>query len=166
MRHEPVDVGRRHAGVGETRLDRHRSPCRPHAGTLLCPPSARWPTVWWSKGRRRHRAWRDAARPSASCEVMTPGEASSPSLSCASSTIAPAPSPNSTQVVRSCQSRMRENVSAPITSARLCEPETQELVGRRHGEDEARAHRLQIECDAVDGCRDSAWTCVATAGKV
>ena len=34
-----------------------------------------------------------------------------------SSTTAPAPSPNSTQVVRSSQSRMRLNVSAPITSA-------------------------------------------------
>ena len=33
------------------------------------------------------------------------------------STIAPAPSPNSTQVPRSFQSRMREKVSAPITSA-------------------------------------------------
>ena len=30
-----------------------------------------------------------------------------------------APSPNSTQVVRSFQSRIREKVSAPITSARL-----------------------------------------------
>ncbi len=45
----------------------------------------------------------------------------------ASSTIAPAPSPNRTQVVRSLQSRMREKVSAPITSARLCEPETRNL---------------------------------------
>jgi acetyl-CoA carboxylase carboxyl transferase subunit beta len=35
---------------------------------------------------------------------------------------APAPSPNSTQVVRSSQSRMREKVSAPITSARRCWP--------------------------------------------
>ena len=39
----------------------------------------------------------------------------------------PAPSPNSTQVVRSFQSRMREKVSAPITSARLCEPEARNL---------------------------------------
>ena len=31
--------------------------------------------------------------------------------------MAPAPSPNSTQVPRSFQSRMREKVSAPITSA-------------------------------------------------
>ena len=40
----------------------------------------------------------------------------------ASSTTAPAPSPNSTQVVRSVQSRMREKVSPPITSARLNMP--------------------------------------------
>ena len=37
--------------------------------------------------------------------------------SAAFSTTAPAPSPNSTQVVRSSQSRIRLNVSAPITSA-------------------------------------------------
>ena len=51
----------------------------------------------------------------------------SPSLSTASSTTAPAPSPNSTQVVRSVQSSRREKVSAPITSARLCEPEARNL---------------------------------------
>ena len=45
----------------------------------------------------------------------------------ASNTKAAAPSPNSTQVPRSSQSRMREKVSAPITSARLCEPETRNL---------------------------------------
>jgi hypothetical protein len=39
-----------------------------------------------------------------------------------SSTTAPAPSPNSTQVVRSLKSRMRENTSAPITSAQLAAP--------------------------------------------
>ena len=61
------------------------------------------------------------------CEAMTPGEPIAPSLSWASSTIAPAPSPNSTQVARSCQSRMREKVSAPITSARLCEAEVRNL---------------------------------------
>ena len=42
-----------------------------------------------------------------------------PGCGCASRTSAPAPSPNSTQVVRSFQSRMREKVSAPITNARL-----------------------------------------------
>ena len=37
-------------------------------------------------------------------------------------TMAPAPSPNSTQVPRSFQSRMREKVSAPITSAVVASP--------------------------------------------
>ncbi len=45
-----------------------------------------------------------------------------PGVSEASSTTAPAPSPNSTQVVRSLKSRMRENTSAPITSAVLALP--------------------------------------------
>jgi hypothetical protein len=45
-----------------------------------------------------------------------------PGSSEASSTTAPAPSPNSTQVVRSLKSRMRENTSAPITSARRAVP--------------------------------------------
>ena len=72
-----------------------------------------------------------------------------PRLPRPSSTMAPAPSPNSTQVVRSFQSRMRENVSAPITSARLCEPVGQELVGGRHRVDEAGAHRLHVEGGAV-----------------
>ena len=58
---------------------------------------------------------------------MTPGEESAPSLATASSTIAPAPSPNSTQVARSVQSSRREKVSAPITSARLWEPEMRNL---------------------------------------
>jgi hypothetical protein len=40
----------------------------------------------------------------------------------ASTTTAPAPSPNSTQVPRSCQSRMREKASDPITNARLNMP--------------------------------------------
>ena len=51
-------------------------------------------------------------RPSA-CSSL----ARSPGTSLASSTTAPAPSPNSTQVVRSLKSRMREKTSEPITSA-------------------------------------------------
>jgi hypothetical protein len=43
-------------------------------------------------------------------------------VSLASSTTAPAPSPNSTQVVRSLKSRMREKVSAPMTSALRARP--------------------------------------------
>ena len=46
-----------------------------------------------------------------------------PGLSPATSTTAPAPSPNSTQVPRSFQSRMREKTSAPTTSAFLYWPE-------------------------------------------
>jgi len=55
------------------------------------------------------------------------GAASMPGLSLRFSTTAPAPSPNSTQVVRSLQSRMREKVSAPITSARLWLPQRNRL---------------------------------------
>ena len=45
-----------------------------------------------------------------------------PGVSDASSTTAPAPSPNSTQVVRSEKSKMREKTSAPTTSALLAAP--------------------------------------------
>ena len=53
---------------------------------------------------------------------------------------APAPSPNSTQVVRSLKSRMREKVSAPITSAVRCAPLRMKAVGRgdRVGETASR----------------------------
>ena len=114
------------------------------------PSIRRWPTVWVERGAAVDiRAWRDGARRTSAGRRPRRGETKAPSLSCASSTIAPAPSPNSTQVLRSFQSRMREKVSAPITSARLCEPEREELVGRRHGEDETAAHRLQIEGRAL-----------------
>ena len=46
-----------------------------------------------------------------------------PGRSPATSTTAPAPSPNSTQVPRSFQSMMRENTSAPTTSAHFAWPE-------------------------------------------
>ena len=45
-----------------------------------------------------------------------------PGSSLAPTTTAPAPSPNSTQVVRSLKSRMRENTSAPTTSALVAAP--------------------------------------------
>ncbi len=77
---------------------------------------------------------------------MTPR---SPASACASSTTAPAPSPNSTQVPRSSQSMMRENVSAPITSARLGLAADEKIVRRRQREDEPRAHRLQVERRAL-----------------
>jgi hypothetical protein len=43
---------------------------------------------------------------------------------------------------------MRENVSAPIRSARL-NARAQQPVDRGKPEDEARAHRLQVECCAM-----------------
>jgi hypothetical protein len=48
---------------------------------------------------------------------MQAGGENAAASSAACSTTAPAPSPNSTQVLRSFQSRMREKTSAPITSA-------------------------------------------------
>jgi hypothetical protein len=68
-----------------------------------------------------------------------------PGASEASSTTAPAPSPKSTQVPRSFQSRMRENTSAPTTSARLWLPELDELLGGGQRIGETRAYRLQIK---------------------
>ncbi|CFN71770.1 Uncharacterised protein [Bordetella pertussis] len=50
-----------------------------------------------------------------------------PGSSAALSTTAPAPSPNSTQVPRSFQSRMREKTSAPITSAQRARPARMKL---------------------------------------
>ena len=99
--------------------------------------------------RRRHRAWIYGGRRSAAARSGCRDPRACPAASCASSTTAPAPSPNSTQVPRSVQSSMRENVSAPITSAREKAPELQKRVGRRQAIDEAGAHRLQIEGGAM-----------------
>ena len=63
----------------------------------------------------------------------------------ACSTTAPAPSPNSTQVVRSLKSRMRENTSAPTTSAFLTAPARIMRIGHRQRIDEAAAHRLHVK---------------------
>ena len=52
--------------------------------------------------------------------------------------------------MRSFQSRSREKVSAPITSARLCRAGTQEFFRRHDREDEAAADSLQIESDPLD----------------
>ena len=81
-------------------------------------------------------------------------------------TTAPAPSPNSTQVPRSFQSRMREKVSAPITSAVCAWPDADEIVGGGERVDEAGAHRLQVEGDARGRLPSLRWTAVAVAGKV
>ncbi len=63
----------------------------------------------------------------------------------ASSTTAPAPSPNSTQVVRSLKSRMRENTSAPITRALLHGAGLDHRVGHGQRIHEAAADRLHVE---------------------
>jgi hypothetical protein len=68
-----------------------------------------------------------------------------PGVSDASSTTAPAPSPNSTQVVRSSKSRMRENTSAPITSALGGGAGADHGVGHGQRVDEAAADRLHVE---------------------
>ncbi len=79
--------------------------------------------------------------------------------------MAPAPSPNSTQVVRSCQSMMRENVSAPITSALLCEPEVRNLsaVATAKTNPEHTACKSKATPPVMPS---SAWIMVAAAGKV
>src|SRR3954468_24048806 len=74
--------------------------CRNGESTMQ--PRDRWP------GAESRPAWFPSA-----CSTL----AWMPGLSPATSATAPAPSPNSTQVPRSFQSRMRENTSAPITSA-------------------------------------------------
>src|SRR5438045_311205 len=67
-----------------------------------------------------------------------------PSAGAARRTTAPAPSPNSTQVPRSCQSRIRENVSAPITKAVRAWP-VRKSASAVERIDEPCAHRLHVE---------------------
>ncbi len=62
---------------------------------------------------------------------------------------APAPSPNSTQVVRSLKSRMRENISAPTTSAVRCWPLRMSASAIASGVGKARADGLDVERGAV-----------------
>ena len=77
--------------------------------------------------------------------VSTPRSAALPLPSPACSTTAPAPSPNSTQVPRSFQSRMREKVSAPMTSAVRAWPTLMKLSATARAIDEAAADRLHVE---------------------
>ena len=72
---------------------------------------------------------------------------SSPST--AESTTAPAPSPNRTQVARSSQSRMRLNVSEPITERMIGHAALHHIVGDGEGVEEAGADRLHVEGDAI-----------------
>ena len=99
------------------------------------PPSTKSLSLWVPSERR--------------LAAMTPRSAGVPALSSASSTSAPAPSPNSTQVERSLQSRMREKVSEPITSTRLRQAALDVEIGGRERIDEAAAHRLHVEGEAV-----------------
>ena len=142
VRNQPVDVGLGPAGLRERRaratLFEHadgelehrlavhlaaagrRAPCRPRRGPAR---------TGCRRACRRHAArW--------------PG---CPASSLASSTTAPAPSPNSTQVVRSFKSRMRENTSAPTTSALRGRAGADHRVGDGQRVDEAAAHRLHVE---------------------
>ena len=79
--------------------------------------------------------------------------------------MAPAPSPNSTQVPRSFQSRIRENVSAPITSARLKAPLRRKLsaVASAKMKPEHTACRSKA---APWWMPSAACTATAVAGKV
>ncbi len=79
---------------------------------------------------------------------------------------APAPSPNSTQVVRSFQSRMREKVSAPITSARLASAGAQEPVGGRRARRRSRSRPPARRRPRRGACRARPGWSTAVAGKV
>ena len=78
-----------------------------------------------------------------------PRSPSSTSCLPSSTTAAPAPSPNSTQVVRSVQSRMREIGLGADHQRALGQAVLEEAVGGGDGIDEARADRLDIEGGAV-----------------
>ena len=165
MRHEPVDVAGRRAGVSEASVDyvgHHADGVAEHF-LALHPQMAGG--LSGGRARRRHKAWRDAGRRSEAERRSRRGRAMAPSPSCASSTMAPAPSPNSTQVVRSFQSRMREKVSAPITSALLCEPERRNLSAVAV----AKTNPLHTACRSKATpwvMPRLAWTWVAVDGKV
>ena len=86
------------------------------------PSIRRWPTVPVVEGPPSTKSFSLCAPSERRLAAMMPRSASVPAFSSASSTSAPAPSPNSTQVPRSLQSRMREKVSAPMTRTRLARP--------------------------------------------
>jgi hypothetical protein len=75
---------------------------------------------------------------------------------------APAPSPNSTQVVRSSQSRMRLKVSAPITKARLRHSGAEHRIGDAQRVEESPStpprHRKRCRhCSQAHPARWSHW---------
>ena len=118
VRHQPVDVARRSArwrpSASSTDLGQltHRLAEHLAAFHAQMAGGARSRT-----GRHRHRGCRNGGRRNADGSTGCRGRAACPAAAPPCSTTAPAPSPNSTQVPRSFQSRMREKVSAPITSA-------------------------------------------------
>ena len=121
VRHEPVDVHGRQAGLA--RAPRHHGrdvdDRVPEDLVALHPQQA--------GGAGRGRAAIDIEEVVQAAVGVQRGRQHAavgdvPSPCSALSTTAPAPSPNSTQVPRSFQSRMREKVSAPITSAVVAWP--------------------------------------------
>jgi hypothetical protein len=88
-----------------------------------------------------------------------------PAIGTAFSTSAPAPSPNSTQVPRSSQSRMREKVSAPITSAVRAWPRRSALSAIASAKMKPE-HTAWMSNAAPRFMPSCAWTLVAVAGKV
>ena len=149
VRHEPVEILGASCRSPRRRRGPRPSPCRPRSGRPPGPPSAGCRWSWSSPGRRRRRACRDGGRPSADGRSARRDRRRCPRPPAPRARSAPAPSPNSTQVVRSFQSRMREKVSAPITSARLCDPEVRNLSAVATRVDEAGADRLEVEGGAV-----------------
>ena len=129
------------------------------------PSIRRWPTVWVEDGPPSTYSF-DLCRPSERrCVVNTPRSDGLPGCSCASSTTAPAPSPNSTQVPRSFQSRIRENVSAPITSARLKAPRRRKLSAVASAK--TKPEQTACRSKAAPWWMPSAFcTATAVAGKV
>ncbi len=149
VRHQPVDIGGASAHWRRAPRRPLRSDAAPRGGKPPGPPCADSPVVP-GRGRaaidiedvvvaavgmqmgRQHAA---AARPRHRAPPC--------------STTAPAPSPNSTQVPRSCQSRMREKVSAPITSAVRACPSRSALSAVASAKMKPGAHRLDIERGAA-----------------
>ena len=160
VRDQPVDVGLAAAGLREHRARdalehadgelEHRLAVHLQqriAEHLAAGDRARARTGCRRGGRRRAARW--------------PG---CPASSLASSTTAPAPSPNSTQVVRSLKSRMRENTSAPIDQRLARGAGADHRVGDRQRVDEARAHRLHVERGAAVRRRACAARCRRPTG--
>src|SRR5512133_1897612 len=86
------------------------------------------------------------------------------SLSTASTTAAPAPSPNRIQVLRSVQSTMRDNTSAPITSTFFAVPVRIYLSAMERPYTKPE-HAAEISKTAALTAPISCWTIQEVAGK-